>query len=167
MSPLSGLTPLPRTHAPPFAWGILSLVLGAIGLLLFLLPILGLPIGACGLLFGLIGTTVAFRSGGVLLRWGLLGVALSATALAVNVAIAYAPGGYLPGRKVPPPWQPIPDRPYVPPPARPMQGRVSPPTNFGSTLPLRGSRLALRGLRVALRGPTVGVGPRLSGRLAG
>ncbi len=111
------MSPLPATQTPPVALGLLSLVLGTIGLLLFFLPILGVPISAFGLLFGVLGTFVALVPGGLRLRWSLLGSALSALALATSLAIFYAPGGYLPDPAVPPPWQPVPDRPQVPPPA--------------------------------------------------
>jgi hypothetical protein len=96
---------------------MLSLVLGVIGPMLFFLPVLGLPLSALGLLIGLFAVALAFRAGGVRLRWSLLGCAMSALALSINIAIVYAPGGYLPGPDVPPRWQPVPDRPYVPPPA--------------------------------------------------
>jgi hypothetical protein len=108
---------LPSTHRPPFALGMSSLVLGTIGLLLFFLPILGIPISAFGLCFGILGLAAAFFTGGVQLRWSLAGIATSAAALAVSIAIAYAPAGYLPDRDVPQLWQSPPDRPYIPPPA--------------------------------------------------
>lgn len=99
--------------------GMLSMVLGPIGLLLFFMPILGLPISAFGLAFGGFGIAARLSTGGLRLRWSLLGSALSALALSVNLAIIYAPGGYMAAPAVPPPWQPVPDRPYIPPPARP------------------------------------------------
>ncbi len=88
------MRPPPSTRTPPASLGMLSLVLGTIGLLLFFLPILGAPISAFGLLFGLIGLGFAVAPGGVRLRWSLLGCALSAGALALNAAVAYAPGVY-------------------------------------------------------------------------
>jgi hypothetical protein len=99
------------------AFGMTSVVLGHIALLLFFLPILGVPVAAFGLLFGVVGLVLACCAPGTSLRWCLAGVAVCCLALAVNVAINYAPEGYLPGRRVPPPWQPVPDRPWVPPPA--------------------------------------------------
>ncbi|HLJ94056.1 MAG TPA: hypothetical protein VKU02_12790 [Gemmataceae bacterium] len=111
------MSSLPTVHNPPAAPGMLSLVLGVIGLLLFFLPILGIPISVFGLLFGLIGVLAAVRPGGMRLRWSLLGCAASALALAINFGIAYAPSGYLPPPAVPQPWQPIPGRPTIPPPA--------------------------------------------------
>jgi hypothetical protein len=126
MSRLPAPRPLPETENPPIALGMLSLVLGTIGLLLFFLPILGLPISAFASFFGLLGVVAALAPGGVRLRWALLGSGVAFVALAVNIAILYAPGGYLPDPVVPRPWQPVPDRPYVPPPARPGQGRAAP-----------------------------------------
>jgi hypothetical protein len=113
------MSTLPRTQTPPLALGMLSLVLGTIGLLLFFLPVLGVPIAAFALLVGILGTILGLFGVGGSLRWALLGSAMSALALGVNLAIAYAPGGYLPDPHVLPPWQGVPDRPYVPPPAAP------------------------------------------------
>jgi hypothetical protein len=110
---------LPKPESPLLGLGMSSLVLGMIGLLLFFLPILGIPISVCGLFFGLVGLGAVFFPTGTSLRWSLAGVAASALALAINIAIVYAPAGYLPGRKVPQMWQTVPDRPYVPPPAQP------------------------------------------------
>jgi hypothetical protein len=109
---------LPEADVPPTGLGMASLVLGVIGLLLFFFPILGLPLGACGGFFGLIGivTTAGFGKGGSL-RWTLAGFATSVLAVLVNLAILYAPAGYLPQREVPKLWQSVSDTPYVPPPA--------------------------------------------------
>jgi hypothetical protein len=67
----------------------LSLALGTVGMMLFFLPILGGPISAFGLLFGLLG--IAFAPHGVHLRWSLLGCAASATGLAISLAVTYPP----------------------------------------------------------------------------
>jgi hypothetical protein len=107
------------THRPLLGLGMTSVVLGTIGMFLFFLPILGIPLSAFGLLFGVIGFFVALPQWGVSVRWSLGGIAMSALALAINVAIAYAPEGYLPGRKVPQLWRPDYDSPYVAPPAPP------------------------------------------------
>jgi hypothetical protein len=113
------MSQVPLTHQPPFAPGIISLALGTVGLLLFFLPILGGPISAFGLLFGLVGIVVSASTGGVRLRWSLLGSTLSALALTINLAIYFAPGGVLPPFTSRPLWQEVPDRPFVSPPARP------------------------------------------------
>jgi hypothetical protein len=108
---------LRKQNFPSVALGMTSLVLGVIGQLLFFLPILGLPISACGLLLGILATLAALAGRGPTLRWSLGGVAVSALALAINLAILYAPAGYLPDRKVPKLWNPVPGIPYVAPPA--------------------------------------------------
>lgn len=101
------------------AFGMTSLVLGHIALLLFFMPILGIPISAAGLLFGVIGVALRpFTSRGSL-RWSLAGVVVSALALVVNFVLAYAPVGYLPAARVPPSWQRTLGAPDIPPPARP------------------------------------------------
>ena len=48
-----------RTFGSPYALGLTSLVLSAVGLLLFFLPILGIPLASVGLLFGLAGLLAA------------------------------------------------------------------------------------------------------------
>jgi hypothetical protein len=107
---------------------MLSLVLGTIALLLFFLPILGVPIGAIALLVGVAAIVLGLFGVGGRLRWALAGAAMSAVALGVNLAIYSAPGGYLPTpHRQQPHWQPVPDRPYVPPPARPRPGRAAAP----------------------------------------
>jgi hypothetical protein len=95
-----------------------SLVLGTIALVLAFLPVLGIPISALALFFGLGGLGVAFFAGGASMRWSLAGLLVSSLALSVNLALARAPAGYLPAPGAPRPRQPIPDRPYVPPPSR-------------------------------------------------
>jgi phosphate/sulfate permease len=102
---------------PLLGLGMASLVLAFIALIVFFMPVLGIPISVIALCFGIIGFGVALFTPTAALRWGLAGIAASCLALAVNVAIAKAPSGYLPERRVPTPWQQPPDRPYVPPPA--------------------------------------------------
>jgi hypothetical protein len=102
---------------PLLGLGMASLVLGFIGLSLFLLPIIGIPVSLFGLCFGVVGFVLALLSPTVSLRGSIGGIGLSGLALAVNLAIAYAPGGYSPRPDVPQPWQAVPDRPFVAPPA--------------------------------------------------
>ncbi len=97
--------------------GTTSLSLGWIGLLLFFMPILSIPISAFGLVFGVIGFVAALWGSGAARRSTLQGLAFCVLALGVNVAIRYAPRGYLVPPHVPALWQPPADRPYVPPPA--------------------------------------------------
>jgi hypothetical protein len=112
MSRLTGL------HAPLLGLGMTSVVLGLIGLLLGWMPILGLPISAFGLFFGLVGSIAAFFPSGATLRWSLAGIGICSLALAVTIALAYAPAGYLHDPGVPPSWQAPPDRPSNPPPSK-------------------------------------------------
>jgi hypothetical protein len=107
----------PDTYSPRLGLGMTSLVLGTVGLLLAFLPVLGVPISAFGLLFGILGLIGAMFFTGATLRWSVAGIFISSLALAVNIAITYAPRGYLPSREVPKSWQPVRDRPWVPPPS--------------------------------------------------
>jgi len=93
-------------------------VLGIISLLLAFLPILGVPLGAIGLAFGILGVSMAFFSPSANLRWSLAGVAVCGLALGVNMALTLSPQGYIPERNAMPPWEPPRDRPSNPPPAR-------------------------------------------------
>ncbi len=110
---------LPKTQRPPIELGMTSLVLGFTGLLLFFLPILGLPLSAAGGLFAIIGTGIALAGGPMSLRWSVFGILLCAIAIGVNVLMTYPEAGKLPERAVPQSWQQVPDRPWVSPPARP------------------------------------------------
>jgi hypothetical protein len=111
-----------QTGDAPVGLGLTAVVLGAVGGLLFFLPVLSIPLGGAGLVFGLSGLVLAVRGGWVSVCWSVVGLAVSGLALAVGLAIAQAPAGYLPVRRVPLDTQPVPSRPYVPPPARPGQG---------------------------------------------
>jgi hypothetical protein len=115
----AALGELPETPTSRLGLGMCSLVLGTVGLLLSFLPVLGLPISVFGLFFGILGLIAALFFGGDTLRWSAAGILLSSTALVANVALTYAPSGYLPGREVPKSWQSPPSRVYIPPPAKP------------------------------------------------
>lgn len=106
------------THSPLPALGMTSVVLGIISLVLAFLPILGVPLGAIGLLCGIVGVGAAFFTVNTSLRWSLAGVAVCGLALGVNVALTLSPQGYVPARNAVPPWEPPPNRPSNPPPAR-------------------------------------------------
>ncbi len=106
----------PQMRSPPLAFGVASFVLAMIGFMLFFLPILGAPISVIGLAAGVAGCLVAGATTRGSLRWSVAGVVLSCLALAINVAIAYAPRGY-PQPPTGPANRSVPDRPYVPPPA--------------------------------------------------
>ncbi|MGO8749296.1 MAG: hypothetical protein ACLQNE_25325 [Thermoguttaceae bacterium] len=95
------------------------MILGSVGALLFFLPILSIPLGAVGLAFGILGFLMAILGRWTSLRWSVVGIVVSGLALGIGVAIALAPYGYLQNPPPPPVWHNVPDRPYVPPPARP------------------------------------------------
>lgn len=108
---------LPRAALPPVGLGLASAVLGGIGLLLFILPVLGIPISMLGLLLGLGGCAAGLFSRRVSLRLSIAGVILSGLALIADTAITWAPAGYLPNSHVQQAIEPVPGRPYVSPPA--------------------------------------------------
>jgi hypothetical protein len=98
-----------------------SLVLGVISLIVAFFPVLGAPLGACGIVFGIIGVVAAYAVPGTYLRWAVAGVVTSIMALGVNLAITFAPAtrGEVPRPHQPSQWQPIPGRPFVSPPGHP------------------------------------------------
>jgi phosphate/sulfate permease len=108
---------LAEAERPPLGLGMTSLVLATVGLMLAFIPILGVPISSFALLFSILGFAAAIFLARETLRWSVAGLCLSALALGVNVAMFYAPAGYLPSRDVPRSWQPVSSRPYVAPPA--------------------------------------------------
>jgi hypothetical protein len=97
--------------------GTAALVLGVIGLILFILPPLGIPISLFGLLLGIAGFVAALRFPSLNIRWSIAGIFVCVLALGVNYAIAYAPPGEYPGHNPPATWNPVSDRPFVPPPS--------------------------------------------------
>jgi hypothetical protein len=97
---------------------VASFVLGAVGLLLFFMPVLGIPFSSIGLLFGIVAFLVAIFGGPSSLRWSVLGTLLCVFAFGVDVLIGNSPQIEAPPRKesqvrVPP----LPR--WVPPPADP------------------------------------------------
>jgi hypothetical protein len=113
------MTHAPETHEMSLGLGLTSTVLGTVGLLLFFMPVLGVPLAIVGLLFGLAGFLLAMMRGWTGLRWAVAGIVICGLALAIGAAVALAPSGYVPTPAVPLDTQPVPDRVYVPPPARP------------------------------------------------
>jgi hypothetical protein len=95
-----------------------SLDLGFIALILAIMPVLGIPISACGLALGILGAILAAFTRGTSMRWSLAGIAVCALAIVVNSALAWVPVNDLPGKGVLKPWPTVPDRPYVAPPAK-------------------------------------------------
>ncbi|HEY2762029.1 MAG TPA: hypothetical protein VGI75_14830 [Pirellulales bacterium] len=112
---------------PRLALGTISVVLGSIALMLFFLPILSIPIAICGLIVGCgrIVRSAAYHAHSLPhrrseLRWAIIGCLLCSTVMVLGFTIAYAPIGEASGRATPSPFWSQPDRPYVPPPARPQ-----------------------------------------------
>ncbi len=103
-------TPLPGL-------GMASVCLGLIGLLLFFLPILGMPVSLCGFVAGVVGLVVALFTGGPSLRWSLGGIVVSAAAFGVGLVMYATPEGYVPASSKSQPWRTPNDRPFVAPPA--------------------------------------------------
>lgn len=92
---------------------------GAVGLLLFFLPILGIPLAGTGLVIGLVALLTAVFGGRSSLRWAVLGTALCVLALVVGLAITLAPVNSGLQEAHPHAWQEPPKRVYVAPPADP------------------------------------------------
>jgi hypothetical protein len=82
---------MPGACPPRLGLGIASFTLGVMGLLLFFFPILGMPISAIGVLVGIIGLWVTASAART--RLILTGLVISALALAINIAMFYAPAG--------------------------------------------------------------------------
>jgi hypothetical protein len=94
-----------------------SIALGAVGLILFILPILALPIGGAGLVTGMAGAIAALTRHATDLRLSMTGMAVCLLAIAVSSAIAQAPGDYLDLHPPLPGVAPLPPRQFVPAPA--------------------------------------------------
>jgi hypothetical protein len=92
---------LPASPSPLTGLGVTSLVLGNIGLLFFFFPILGIPVSAIGLAFGLVALILPQTRRGPDLRYCIYGVLLSASALTLNTAIALGPSGLVPHMDLP------------------------------------------------------------------
>jgi hypothetical protein len=105
---------------PTVGLGLASTVLGAIGLMLFVLPILGAPISACGLLVGLTGVMASVARRNMDVRLCVSGMALCSLALTIDMAVAYAPSGFIGPQMAPPMGPDLPERSYFPSPARPV-----------------------------------------------
>ena len=103
-----------------FSPGLTSTVLGSVGMLLFFLPILGAPISGVGLILGAGGVLWAYFWQRGQSRWSVAGLIVCLVALTTNLAVAFGPIGLVPSYPVAQLWQPVPDRPYVPPPALPI-----------------------------------------------
>jgi len=106
---------------PPLGLGLASVVLGTVGLMLFVLPILAIPISGCGIIAGIVAMMIAMATSTVDLRLSLLGIVLSLAALSIVTAVAYAPSGYFVKPAEPASNGPALPRPSIAPPV-PLQG---------------------------------------------
>jgi hypothetical protein len=111
-----------RSELPPAGLGLSSVVLGAIALALFALPVLGLPLAAAGLVVGMAGTIAAFFFTAFDIRLALAGMAVCVLALSVDCAMFYAPS-YTPSTQGTFPHMPLlpPVKPRVVPPPAPFR----------------------------------------------
>jgi Na+/H+ antiporter NhaD/arsenite permease-like protein len=97
--------------------GVISVVLGVIGLFFFFLPIIGIPVSCVAIAAGLIGLILSCGGSIEGLRWGSVGLAVSLLSAGIDIAINHAPSGAV--RPYEHPENPSTrDRPFVPPPAR-------------------------------------------------
>jgi hypothetical protein len=64
-------------------------------LMLFVIPVLAAPISGCGAIAGIGGIAGRIMGLRADLRLSIAGVALCALALTIDLAVQYAPGGYL------------------------------------------------------------------------
>jgi hypothetical protein len=104
---------------PPAGLGLISVILGSVGGVLFFLPVLGIPLSIAGLLLGLMGFLLALLARWSSLRWSVVGIVVSAVALGIGIAIGQAPASFPPSPKGPSFEQNETGPIYVPPPARP------------------------------------------------
>lgn len=115
---------------PPIGLGLCSVVMGAIGLVLFIVPIIGLPISGAGIIAGMAGIGAALCKQRVSLRLSVAGLLLSISSFGTIWTINLAAGGYFAPHSVFPIIE-TPRRPYIPPPAPPRSSldlpRRSPP----------------------------------------
>jgi hypothetical protein len=103
---------------PPLGAAVASVVLGAVGVLLFFLPILSIPLGGIGVIFGLVGAVWTLRGDARSLRWAIAGLVVSGAALCVGITIAKAAAGRLQTPAGSVDIDRLNAQPYVPPPAR-------------------------------------------------
>jgi hypothetical protein len=107
----------PRVQIPPVSWDVAAVILAAIGLALFLVPILGIPVSCAGALAGAIGLYAAWTGRTSSIRLSLAGLLISVFAVTIELAIMFGPVSYLEEQTTAPVTSPVPGRPYVPPPA--------------------------------------------------
>jgi hypothetical protein len=109
------------TGDPQLGVAVTSIVLGAVGVLLFFLPILSVPLSGFGVIFGLAGIVWALRGDVRSLRWAIAGLVVSGAALSMGMAIDKAPADHPRTPSSSPHAERARASPYVPPPARPSE----------------------------------------------
>jgi hypothetical protein len=105
---------------PNIGLGLASVTLGAIGLGMFFLPVLGIPISLAGLVAGIAGAAIAAGGKSCDMRLALIGIGLCSLAVSVDWAMTYAPSGFLAPSDAGPrlPIVPAVQKAQPPPPAR-------------------------------------------------
>jgi hypothetical protein len=111
-----------QLELPPISFGLASIVLGAVGLMMFVIPVLAIPVGVCGLAAGVIGMIVGAARDRRELRSAVAGIALCCLAVGLDVAVNYAPKGYSVRPSDPALSPPLLPKTYIAPPA-PFQGQ--------------------------------------------
>lgn len=113
------VTKLHAPESPVLAFGVASVVLGSIAVILFWLPILGVFIGVCGFCAGFAEIVWRRTARPVNFRWAIAGCGLCAIAIGGELVIAYTP--ITRPRPTTPNVATVENtfRPFVPPPARP------------------------------------------------
>lgn len=112
------LKELDRFRLPPVGLGLCSVVMGMVGLAFFIVPILGMPISAVGIAAGLAGIIAAWCRQPVSLRLAVAGLLLSTASFLMIWSIDLAASGYFAPSSSRPKLEPIPRRPFIPPPAK-------------------------------------------------
>ena len=105
------------TWLPPVGIGLSSIILGAVGQSLFIVPILSIPISVCGAVLGLAGILSAIWRVDANLRLSVAGSLISGFAILTVSAIWKAPNGYFAEPSVFPHERPVVSGRYVAPPA--------------------------------------------------
>jgi hypothetical protein len=93
---------------PNIGLGLAAVTLGALGLAMFFLPVLGIPIALAGLAAGVAGAVIAAVWKAYDLRLALTGIGLSVLAAAIGWAMTYAPSGFLAPSEIGPRFRSVP-----------------------------------------------------------
>jgi hypothetical protein len=108
---------------PPVSFGLSSVVLAAISLAMFFLPVIAIPVAGCAILAALLGLFGALVGWSQSVRLCVAGLLLGGFDLGTITAMNAATDGYFTPRSVFPVLQPTSRRPFVAPPAPPAGAR--------------------------------------------